>query len=207
LLFSPRKFLGISDGGVLVPRGRAAAILRGIDLGSPDLTWWASSLAALVLRREFDLHGGNRLWFDLFQKTENESPIGPYAMSEYTRIALNKSFDYEEIAGRRIRNYRILLESLESWAIFPKLPPDIVPMGFPIRVKERDELRKRLFEKNIYPPVHWPITGLVPGHFRDSHRLSAEILSLPCDQRYGKNDMTRRADLVWKALKGNRKPS
>lgn len=36
----------------------------------------------------------------------------------------------------------------------------------------------------------------MPGSVVTSHRLAAEILTLPCDQRYDEHDMERMAQLV-----------
>jgi len=90
---------------------------------------------------------------------------------------------------------------LSHVGIFPELPSQVVPLGFPIRLKNRDAVRQRLFNHDIYPPVHWLIQRIVPSEFRDSHRLAAEIMTLPCDQRYDSEDMHRMAQLILKVLK------
>ncbi len=110
-------------------------------------------------------------------------------------------FDYSAIAERRRRNYAILGEALGRFAIFPDLPDQVVPLGFPMRAKDRDQLQQVLFHREIFPPIHWPIEGVVPAEFGASHRLAAEILTLPCDQRYGNADMERMARLVLEALR------
>ena len=37
-------------------------------------------------RRLFDIHGGNRDWFDLFQKAQASAPVGAFRMSELSRL-------------------------------------------------------------------------------------------------------------------------
>jgi dTDP-4-amino-4,6-dideoxygalactose transaminase len=198
IVFSPRKFLGVPDGGIL--RLNRDVNFQGVTFETPPAQWWLNAFLASLLRREFDLHGGARHWFELFQKTESESPIGPYAMSELSRTLLLNSFDYSTIAQRRLDNYQVLASELGNLALFPNLPAHVVPLGFPIRVKNRDRLRQALFDHEVYPPVHWPIQGAVPEEFGDSHRLAAEIMTLPCDQRYDGSDMQRMARLVREAL-------
>lgn len=198
ILFSPRKFLGIPDGGILCINREVT--FQGLDLETPPAEWWLRVFGASVLRREFDIHGGTRQWFETFQKTETESPIGSYAMSDLSRMLLLKNFDYSTIAQRRVRNYQFLASALSDSALFPDLSPEVVPLGFPIRVKNRDRVRRALFDREIYPPVHWPIQGIVPENFRDSHRLAADIMTLPCDQRYTQSDMERMAQLVSEEL-------
>lgn len=200
VLYSPRKFLGVPDGGILTVN--CSVDLESTSFGKPPAEWWLKALLAVVLRREFDQHGGTRRWFELFQEVERDHPIGNYAMSELSNILLTNAFDYPAIAKRRVDNYRFLAEQLGEIALFPDLPPGVVPLGFPIRVRNRDQIRHVLFEHQIYPPVHWPIEGIVPAEFRDSHRLSTEIMTLLCDQRYCREDMARMAQLVlqeWRA--------
>ncbi len=71
------------------------------------------------------------------------------------------------------------------------------PLFVPVRVPEgqRDALRRYLIEREIYCPVHWPVSGY--------HRLTEEEqsfydeeLSLVCDQRYGREDMERIIETV-----------
>ena len=194
VLYSPRKFLGVPDGGILLLNHRIN--IEDIRLKRPPAAWWLKALSASILRREHDLNGKGHRWYDLFQKIEAEYPIGPYAMSELSEMLLRHSFDYSMIIRRRIENYHFLVEELGSIALFPKLPDRVVPLGFPIRVKNRDLLRKALFDHKIYPPIHWPIHGIIPDEFRDSHRLSAEIMTLPCDQRCNRHDIERVIYLV-----------
>jgi hypothetical protein len=198
VVYSPRKFVGVPDGGIMCIN--CDAHFQGVDFETPPSEWWLSAFLASLLRREFDIHGGTRPWFELFQKTEPNSPIGPFAMSELSRVLLLNSFDYSTIAHRRVDNYLALADKLGGFALFPCLPDQTVPLGFPIRTKERDKVRQALFAHEIYPPVHWPIQGTVPKEYGDSHKLASEIMTLPCDQRYDRDDMDRMARLVVEAL-------
>ncbi|MDD5456785.1 MAG: hypothetical protein PHV30_07110 [Candidatus Margulisbacteria bacterium] len=61
---------------------------------------------------------------------------------------------------------------------------------FNLKVNKRDELRKWLFDRQIYLPVFWP--G-VPGL---THELFPSIISIPIDSRYNINDMRRVAESI-----------
>lgn len=198
-VFSPRKFVGIPDGGILTLNCEIGLQVDALEAAPAE--WWLKAFVASVMRREFDLYGGSRQWFELFQQTEADSPIGFYAMSELSRMILLHSIDYPMIAQQRCRNYEVLVNALSDLALFPNLPSHVVPLGFPIRVRERDEVRRALFAHEIYPPVHWSLEGAVPESYRGSHKLAAEIMTLPCDQRYNSNDMERLAQLVRGALR------
>lgn len=198
VLFSPRKFVGVPDGGIL--HFKHPLETDRIHLKPPPADWWLKTFYASVMRREFDNYGENRKWFELFQETNDESPVGHYAMSELSRMLLQNSFDYVPIARRRIENYQYLTDRLGDLAIFPVLPTQTVPLGFPIRINERDRVRHALFEHQIYPPLHWPVPEIVPTSFKDSYTLGGEIMTLPCDQRYSLEDMERMAHVLLEIL-------
>jgi dTDP-4-amino-4,6-dideoxygalactose transaminase len=190
IIFSPRKFIGIPDGGILVARKNAE--LPDADLPKASAEWLLKATKASILRSEFDRYGGERTWFKLFQSTESNGPTGPSRMSDLS-AAILRIIDWATIKKRRRRNYEFLLSELGDLAIFPYLPRDVVPLGFPIRVRNRDRMRRSLFNERIYPAVHWDIVDLVPARFAASHGLASEIMTLPSDQRYGRDDMKRMA--------------
>ena len=192
--FSPRKFVGVPDGGVLV--SARPSVLDPITLTPPPDGWWRLALEAALRRREFDVSGVDRGWFSLFQTAEETSPVGPFAMSELSRTLLTTCFDYADISRRRIENYRTLSETLTPFLVFPALPAGVVPLGCPIRLANRDAVLTSMFAERIYPPVHWHIGNEVPDEFEASHRFSSTTMTLPCDQRYGPDDMRRMAALI-----------
>lgn len=198
VVFSPRKMLGVPDGGIL--QYRQNHLPASAQLKPPPEEWWLNALEACIARREFDRFGGNRKWYDLFRQVEAAYPLGPYRMSELSGLLLKNAFDCQAIAQARRANYAYLAESLAECTLFSKLDDDTIPLGFPVRLRRRDEARQFLFDHGIYPPVHWNISGCVPPRFIESHRLSAQIMTIPCDQRQEPEDMMRILDLLLKAL-------
>lgn len=198
VLYSPRKFLGVPDGGLLILQNDQE--LMNVRLDPPPDGWWLKAFSASLMRREFDHGSGERQWFRLFQEVEQEAPELPCAMGELSRLLVLQGFDYEQIAARRISNYRLLADKLGEYALFPNLPEGVVPLGFPVRIKNRDQIRQTCFEHSIYPPHHWPIRGVVPESFEESHHLSAEIMTLPCDQRYEQSAMEQVVDCIIPAV-------
>lgn len=199
VLYSPRKFLGIPDGGIL--RNNTTNNLSTFQLMSFPREWWLKTLSVLILRREYDLHGGERNWFKIFQEVDKNNPVGQYAMSEFSRILLEHNFDYSSISQKRRENYQVLNSYLSKIALFPELPDDVVPLGYPICLPNRDDVRRILYENNVYPPVHWPINTIVPKKFSESHRLADTIMTLVCDQRYNVADMEITANIVLRKAK------
>ena len=117
-------------------------------------------------------------------------PVACVPMSEYTKTQLAWFIDFDNESSKRIFNYDYLLANLSDIALIENRK-GAVPLGFPVVIGNRDEVRKRLYEQKIYPPVHWDIIGVVPPSYNGSHRLSQDIMTLPCDGRYGEEDMER----------------
>jgi hypothetical protein len=191
---SPRKFVGVPDGGILVALGDAP--LPTVAEPAPR-EWWMDALEASVRRASFDRRDtADRSWFDLFQRVEPGGPLQACQMSSLSRHLLRHAIPWPEIEERRQRNFRYLAGTLSEFAIFDRLPDGVSPLGFPIRLANRHTVRTRLFERDIYPPIHWPLAGIVPADYHVSHQLASEILTLPCDQRYAPEDLQEMVDLV-----------
>jgi hypothetical protein len=189
-LYSPRKWAGIPDGGILL----GPQLPRQDKLLAPVSENWLAMIRALLLRRDFDLSGKENLalqreWFGLFQQAEAQQPIGAMAMSDLSRALLSYSLDYSLISQKRRANYLQLLEAFSEWAVYPELPAETTPLGFALRHSKRDQLRNALSEKQIYCPLHWPLEKLIPAEFKSSYLLTEQLLTIPCDQRYGPLEM------------------
>ena len=188
-LFSPRKAAGLGEGGLL----RWRAPLPGpIALEATDGAWRALAQRAGRQRARFDREGGARDWLALDQQAERLHPDLPCAMDERV-LRLAAALDWADIARRRAANYRTLAQALGEFALHPGLPPGTVPHGFTVRVDNRDAVRAALFAAEIFPSLLWPMAGVVPDAFAASHRLSARVMTLHCDQRYDAADMARTA--------------
>lgn len=193
IIYSPRKFFGVPDGGVLTSSHIDGVCLQ--PLQPPPTEWWKDALAMVQMRREFDLVGGENRWFRLFRRVEETFPVGLYRSSELARVLIETGTDYGSMRTARRENYLALAERLNEFALFPVLSDETVPVGFPVCVDaaQREAILEYLYNEKIYPPVHWRIDGIVPEHFQESHSLSRRILTLLCDQRYTPSDMARQA--------------
>lgn len=109
--------------------------------------------------------------------------------------------DVEYLRCRRRENAAVLLKNLGEFALFPELCEKDCPLTVPILVPDgkRDALRKYLIDREIYCPIHWPISEL---HQLDEQtkKFYQNELSLVCDQRYSVVDMERLSAVVWEFL-------
>lgn len=107
-------------------------------------------------------------------------------------VDLAQYLDIKKIKDQRRKNAQALLKEFDEIAVFPVLNPDDCPLFVPIRVPfgKRDVLRRYLISKEIYCPVHWPVSSYHQLN-KQTRRIYDEELSLVCDQRYTEEDMQR----------------
>ncbi len=92
--------------------------------------------------------------------------------------------DFGAIRSSRLRNHGHLRERLAEAGV-PLLPGNYAyAMG---RFTDRDRLREWLFDRGVFPAIHWRECGTP---------LAREGLSFHVDQRYGTPDMDRVAELI-----------
>ena len=197
---SVRKFMGVPDGAIFVgsPELTDGAPL----LIAPPWDWWATALEVVLRRREFDLGRSGQSWFSLYRQVEASFPLGPFRASDLAVAIIETSTDYPSIAQARRQNFMTLLGRLEEFALLKTLPRDCVPLGFPVLVRadRRAAVLGHLYRKNIYPPIHWNLDGVVEPRFVDSHTLSSQILTLIVDQRYGDDAINWEAESFLEAV-------
>lgn len=67
---------------------------------------------------------------------------------------------------------------------------------YPLLVQNGTEIRKTLQKERIYIPTLWPnVLKECPADSLEYH-CAADILPIPIDQRYGKEDMIKIAEMV-----------
>lgn len=192
-LHSPRKLMGVPEGGLLVATSaRARAVLPPPGLPS-DPARSAARARPVALRR--DHPGDNALWHPLHQAAEAMGDNADRAIAPAARDLLARIDPAPMIAARRANAAR-LFHRLPS-ATVPLLDmanPPFAPFGLPVLVDpdRRDALLARLHAQGIFPAVHWRDILSPPG-WTDDHARARAILTLPCDHRYGAADMDRLA--------------
>lgn len=139
----------------------------------------------------------NKAYLKVFTQAEELLDNAGIEMAAPRDIELAQYFDIETIKNQRRKNAKVLLDEFSDIAVFLSLEHDDCPMFVPIRVPygKRDELRRYLISKEIYCPVHWPISCY--HRLNDQTRkIYDEELSLVCDQRYTEADMLRMAACI-----------
>lgn len=131
--------------------------------------------------------------FNIAEELLEEDYCG-YTADEYSKQCA-KHISSSSIKKRRLENSQMLLKEFKNInfiePLFKEIKSDDCPLFVPIIVKNdnRDNLRKYLVSKNIYCPVHWPLSKYHEKISSQSLFLYNSELSLICDQRYGISDM------------------
>lgn len=190
-LHSPRKLLGVADGGLLIARDDTAFLPR--PSGAPESTaLWAAPL----LRQADPLGRDNAAWHAANQAKEAAMGVTSQAITDLSLAILSQT-SLETLAGARLRNWRTLDARLRRWSALPA-DPAAPPLGYVLRLdpQSRDRLLRGLHAERIFAAVHWPRTAGPPEAFPREARWTRELITLPCDHRYVAADMARIAGRV-----------
>jgi len=194
--FSARKWGPIPLGGWCNTASKVERATRGIE------SLAQRSIAARRLRGEY-LTRPNDLPESL---TETEYLNAFRAVEEALDAARSCSavpadvmeiidtLDWETVVHRRRANFQRLAELLGGHAelVTPKLNDDVVPLGLVVQLEDRDRVRAQLAEQRMYCPIHWLLPEEVDAkRFPVAHRLAQTCLTLPIDQRYDAQDLSR----------------
>lgn len=103
--------------------------------------------------------------------------------------------DFEQAKRQRQANTKVILEGLKSLGIktLIEVSADAVPLFIPIYLENRDEVRRRMFQHEVFCPVHWPLEWM---DVKRGKEMAEHELSLIVDQRYGKKEMNLILSLV-----------
>lgn len=188
LLYSPRKVVGVPDGGVLVVRCGAAPAAAIEDFPLDDMP---------AVFRRLDDPAGERpdLWFPSFRAEEARMDARPLAMSRLARLLLDRIDPQPLIAARRA-NGRLLRQHLPDLLLWHDADDTEVPLGIPVVVPDAAAFVAEMAKARIWCARHWADLPSPPDEFPALHGLARRLVTLPCDQRYGRDDMMRIVDHV-----------
>lgn len=183
-VYSPRKFVGVSDGAYLIKQ----------QIKKTELQKSFSSEYAVFLLKAIE-EGTNAAYADYLRSEERISLEGIREMSELTKNILC-SFDYENVAKKKNNNFRVLhklLESLNSLHI--ECAMDSFPMIYPLLVEDNN-LRSILVKNKVYIPQWWKWVLDTQEANAFERKLSKFLLPIPIDHRYSTKDMEFIAEII-----------
>lgn len=185
-VYSPRKFLGAPDGGLLRTSLRLAPRRTAVEAHS------VTRSQHLLYR----LANMTDVGYTKFQEAEASlSGCEPVAMSQITKAIL-MSINAETIAKTRVRNYQRLAKLLRASGFdVPRLPSHAIPLCCPVRCDEAIHIRNELASRCIYTPTYWA-DAIIPKDDYVAMKMRDRTVYLPCDQRYGEPELLRVANAM-----------
>lgn len=175
-IYSLRKYFGLPDG----------AYLSTYSTLNVELEEEKSSHRMKHILGRFE--GKASTYYTDFK--ENDKSFKKLSLKKMSRLSKNilGAIDYEKILKSRNRNFAYLHDNLKNTNIVDIIIPE-GPFSYPYYVENGIEIRKRLVTKNIYIPTLWPNVLKEIDNSSIEYNFVANILPLPCDQRYGIDDM------------------
>ncbi|MBQ6321581.1 MAG: hypothetical protein IJI24_01790 [Lachnospiraceae bacterium] len=193
-LYSIRKFFGLSDGAYV-----------DMGSGSRSESEGAASLEAVPFDSSCGRYGhilgryeksASIFYQQMLDNAHTYDHAPLMRMSPLTQNLL-QGIDYERTRVRREENYQTLAFLLGSRNPLP-LPAEgpIGPFAYPFYCPDGLRIRKAMAKESIFIPTYW--NNVLQEMPTDSleYDYAANILPLPCDQRYQKEDMERVADVL-----------
>lgn len=113
--------------------------------------------------------------------------------------------DFDKILERRRQNCAVLRKELEEAQEAGRLRfmgsgENTAGLYLGVMLENRDAVQKYMAERSIYCPVIWPIPEQAKGVCENCEHAAGHMLALPCDQRYGREDMKHIAAVLKAAL-------
>ncbi len=185
-VYSCRKFLGVSDGALLVGMGID-------DFALETDSSWSRSIHLLKCYET----GTNGAYEE--HKAAESSLEGFRLMSPLTRRIL-EGIDYTEICSRRRKNTEVIHRILAEIQLLPLELGDNALYLYPLLLKR--DIHRELVSRSIYVPYLW--AHLLGPKWNETQEqiFTRNLIPLPIDQRYTPEDMEWLASTVMEVLRG-----
>lgn len=186
-LFSPRKLLNVADGGLIVALGEAPAPQPSTPSDAEAL--WAPARLRAADPADSGSGSGSGAWHIANQAKEAAMTACGQAMTPLSLDTLRHSA-IAPLAAARAENWKRLDARLHRWSALPR-NPGAPPLGYVLILDPslRDRVLVGLHARRIFAAVHWPALPVDPDEFPRETAWSRRLLTLPCDHRYGADEM------------------
>lgn len=177
-IYSPRKFFGLPDGGVV-----SCAIDTEIKLTEG----FSSGLCSHLLKR---IDSGASSGYADFKDNDNQLKEKPLTrMSKITERLLG-AVDFEKAKKRRQTNFEYLHSVLAATnrLTLPAMDEFECPMVYPYLVSD-SSIRNTLINNHIYVATYWPNIFKWCKPSQLEYEFATNLIPLPIDQRYTTEDM------------------
>jgi hypothetical protein len=129
---------------------------------------------------------------------KNDEALANEPIKLMSRLTANimGAVDHKKVMEKRNENFLYLNGKLKGMNPLELTVPK-GPFAYPFYSENAVEIRRSAAEKKIYIPVLWPGVLEDEGAGETEKRYVQNILPLPCDQRYGRDDMEQIVNLIF----------
>lgn len=180
-----RKFFGVPDGAYLFTDH-----ILNIDIEKDQ-----SFERMTFLTKRIDVSA--EAAYSDFREESNGLIGNPIRKMSVLTHRLMCSIDYEKVAEQRRNNYRHLHNALaESNLLKLNMVESAVPMVYPYWVDRGKKLRDKMISHKVFIARYWPnvFDWCQPTDWE--YQLTENLVCIPIDQRYGKDEMDFIIDMI-----------
>lgn len=180
---SLRKFFGVPDGSFLSLKGSEDSIKAYEKLEHTNY-----STKHLIERIEHGAESAYQAYLN------NEEILENNAMGKMSKLSIEllNNIDLNDVKSKRRSNYQTLHNKLGQYnrLSIKEMTFDSVPMCYPFLFRDGEKMRHYLINEKIFVPKYWP---KIEATFNHNCEFEIDLLNnlvcLPIDQRYGKDEM------------------
>ena len=189
MFYSCRKFVGVADGGVAYVQGSVCPEQMLLSGEEPT----SNHDSHLLIRKQKGAEAG----FKDFQTNECKLDAQPIRSMSHQTLDILEHIDYEKVATKRRENFEMLDKALgETNQLKSPISNLVSPMVYPYWVPDGATLRAKLIENKVFCARYWPNVLDWCTEADLEYNLARNLVAIPCDQRYGVEDMQRIIDII-----------
>ena len=181
-VYSPRKFVGVPDGGYVIGDGAERYV--------NDYAQGFSSDTSLFLLQRIEYGCEGKTYENRSTNEERIDTEDIMQMSKLTHTILD-SYDYETVKKKRRDNFEMaskLFDDVNLLNVHQYYDESCIPMVYPL-VIEDDMLLNRLLEAKHFQGRWWNYILKETKEEDFEHWLSKYMIPITIDQRYGVEDL------------------
>lgn len=186
VVYSPRKFVGLPDGGFAYPASEPVVSALSVDVSS-------DRMSHMLLRKQYGPQAGYAAFKENSRKLVG---LPVMQMSCETRQLISR-IDFDAVKTARRNNFALLHAGLgcSNGLPLPEMSACAAPLVYPYFAKDA-ALKSRLIAEQIFVATYWPnVFDLCkPGDVE--YELAEHVVCLPIDQRYNEEDMNRILSII-----------
>lgn len=200
-LYSPRKVLGVPDGGILVGQG----VSGYAPAAGPDSAERIREATMTIMDRfeRGGIAGSERLPHAVRMNYTHTLPSG--GPSRLT-LSMLRRIPMKPVMAARKKNWKTLYGLLAKYALWAVPEPSFAPNGFPLVMPSSTlamMAHTLLAAKGYACCRDWTETPVSARGAIGAQTLASKILVIPCDHRYGENEMRAMAVELLNIIAGN----